>query len=106
MSKSRQLRTAKKYAKDYAVAVVAAEFIFSGVSALIATLKYPLSIEFLKLSNAVIRQGFRGWTLLPESYAQAPWWYLAAEGAIGIAVGVLVGLWANSREQRRPASDS
>ena len=46
MSKSRQLRTAKKYAKDYAVAVVAAEFMFSGVSALIATLKYPLSIEF------------------------------------------------------------
>lgn len=106
MSESRQLRTAKKYAKDYVVAVIAAEFMFNGVQLLIATLKYPLAVALLKFSNAIIRRGFRGWTLLPEYYAQPPWWYLAAEAAIAIAAGVLVGLWANSREQRGVATDS
>jgi hypothetical protein len=108
MSQPHQIRAAWKYAKDYAAALVAAEFMFSGARTFISVLKYPAAVELLKLTNAVIRKGFRGWTLLQEYYAQPPWWYqvrIAAGGAIAITLGVLIGLWANSIEQRGKPSD-
>ncbi len=99
------MRTARKHLKDYAPAVIAAELMFGGARAFISTLKYPLADGLLRIINAIIRNGFPGQMLLQEYYGTPPWWYhvgIAAEGLIMMTLGILTGLWANFREQRRP----
>lgn len=105
MTRPTLLRTARKHVKEYAAAVIAANLIFGGVKGFISVLKYPLADGSLRLINAVILKGFRNRMPLSDPYGGLPWWFYvgyAAEGAIAITLGILVGLWANSREQRRP----
>lgn len=103
MTSLHQMRTARKYLKKYAPAVIAAELMFGGVRTFISTLKYPIADGLLRIINTIIRNGFRGQMLLQEYYGTPPWWYhvgIAAEGAIMMTLGILVGLWASFREQR------
>src|SRR3984893_8101151 len=108
MTRPPLLRAARKYFKQYAGAVIAAQLMFVGVKSFISALNNPLADGLLRLINATIKQGFRGRMPLRDVHGGIPWGYharIAAEGAIAIVLGGLLGLWVNSKEQSHPTSD-
>ena len=101
------LSAARSHLKEYAAAVIAANLIFGGLKGLISVLKYPLTDWLLRAINAIIRQGFRNRMSLPDPYGSFPWWFYvgyAAGGAIVMMLGILVGLWVNSKNLHESTS--
>jgi hypothetical protein len=108
MTRTTLWRAAREYCKHYAAAFIAADLMFVGVKWFISALNNPLADGLLRLINATIQEGFRGRMPLRDIYGGIPWGYhagIAAEGTIAMVLGVLVGLWVNSKEQSRPTSD-
>jgi hypothetical protein len=99
---------ARKYVKEYAGAAIAASLMFSGILQFVSVLSRPMVDGLLRLINAIIQQGFRDRMPLRNSYYGGPPWWLQATivagGSIAVTLGILVGLWVNSRNQHEPTS--
>jgi hypothetical protein len=105
MTRSHRLRVVASYVKQYAAAVISALLMYVGIEKMILALSEPITEGILRSINAVIRTGFRDRLLLPE-HGGIPWRFHAMVVATGIAaivLGIFVGIWVNSREQRQPA---
>jgi hypothetical protein len=103
MTSQSSLHVAMDYVKEYAAAIIAAALMYAGIHQVISVFSQPLAMGIIGLINAISRRGFHGVTLLPE-FSGIPWLFFTrvlAIGVIVIVVGILVGLWANSRSQRQ-----
>ena len=108
MNQLTMMESVKKYVKEYAGAVVAAGLIYGGILQFVSVLSRRLADVLVRLVNAIIQTGFRDRMPLRDVYSGGPpWWVQApfiAEGIIAITLGILVGLWVNSKSQREPTS--
>jgi hypothetical protein len=100
--------SARKYVKAYAGAAIAASLMFSGILQFVSFLSRRLADVLLRLINAVIETGFRDRMPLRDVYAGGPSWWVqttfVAAGSIAITLGILVGLWVNSKNQHEPTA--
>jgi hypothetical protein len=106
MSLAPRLRAAWGYVKEYAASVMAAALMFGGINQLLSALRYTAFFGGGRLINEVIRRAFPGRFLLPNYGGPIPWLFHLRTAALGImliAVGTLIGLLANIRNQRLPA---
>jgi hypothetical protein len=107
MTQLTMMASVKKYVKEYAGAVVAVGLIYGGILRFVAFLSRRLADGFVRLINAIIQTGFRDRMPLRDVYSGGPRWVEApfvASGIIAITLGILVGLWVNSKSQREPTS--
>ena len=107
MNQLTMMERAKKYTKAYAGAVVAAGLMYGGILQFVSFLSHRLADGLVRLINAIIQTGFRDRMPLRDLYSGGPpWWVQAtfiATGSIAITVGILVGLWVNSRQGQQPS---
>jgi hypothetical protein len=100
------MESVKKYVKHYAGAVIAAGLMYGGILQFVSVLSRRLADVFVRLINAIIQTGFRDRMPLRDVYSGgAPWWVdstFIATGSIAITMGILVGLWVNSKNQYKP----
>jgi len=97
MTRQTMMESVKKYVKEYAGAVVAACLMYGGI----------LQFVLVRLVNAIIQTGFRDRMPLRDVYYGGPRWVdtlFIAGGIIAITLGILVGLWVNSKSQHAPTS--
>jgi hypothetical protein len=100
------MENVKTCVKEYAGAVVAAGLMYSGILQFVSVLSRRLADVLVRLINVIIQTGFRDRMPLRDVYYSGPpWWVQApfiAGGIIAITLGILVGLWVNSRNQHKP----
>jgi len=100
------LRVVRIYVKEYAVAVIAAGLIYGGIHEIVSAILipiYPITEAFPRFVDAILKSEFRDLPPLSSNFYE-PWMWtvvskMLAVGVIAIVVGILVGLWAHSREQ-------
>ncbi len=106
MTNASLLRNGWIRVKEYAPPVVAAALMYGGIHQILSALQYPLSNYAVKLINLILRQAFRD--VMPlAAFGDIPWLYLAKTVAVGViiaVVGMLIGLWVQSRSQRQPTT--
>jgi hypothetical protein len=107
MNQLNMMESVEKHVKDYAGAVVAAGLMYGGISQFVSVLSRRLADILVRLINAVIQTGFRDRMPLRDVYSGGPPWWVQtpfiAVGIIAITLGILVGLWVNSKSQREPS---
>ena len=101
------MESVKKYVKEYAGAVVAACLMYGGILQFVSIVSSRLADVLVRLVNAIIQTGFRDRMPLRDVYYGGPRWVdtlFIAGGIIAITLGILVGLWVNSKSQHAPTS--
>ena len=101
MTVAYRLRMAWKHVKEYAGPVIAADLVYAGIHQMNSVLTYPIADGVIWCVNFIIRTGFRDRLVLPI-YGWFPWRYqtkIIVYGFIPIVLGILVGLWVNSRKK-------
>ena len=100
------MQAARVHVKEYAGAAIAAGLLEAGFKNIISSVSYPLAGLILGGFNAIIRRGFPDRLVLVNPYEGVPLWVhtrTISDGLIGVALGILVGLWvysANVKEKR------
>jgi len=113
MTRPPLLRVVGIYVKEYAVAVISASLIYGGIHqimSVVLTLIYPIANIIPHLVDAMVHSRFDHIPPLASYYGDSRMWAsltkVVAIGIIVIVVGILAGLWANSRSRHVPASAS
>jgi branched-subunit amino acid ABC-type transport system permease component len=109
MTQQPLLRVVWIYVKDYALVVISASLMYGGIHqimSVVLTLIYPIARTVPLLVDAIAHTEFQHIPPLASYYSDVRMWVslakIVAVGVIAIVVGILVGLWVNSRSQRAP----